>query len=100
VKRYEEGVIVYCSIKRIHIHAWDWAYDNTRSEQLEKEIAEGWTDEYGFGYSQNRKRLLKAANVGGYKIPERVERIDRLAFPGHPECGSATLTKKAVTKSL
>jgi hypothetical protein len=65
---------------RMHIHAWNWAYDNTRSGELEKEIAEGWTDEYGFVYSQDRKRLLKAANAEMYKIPEGVERIDRLAF--------------------
>lgn len=68
------------SHKRMHIHAWDWAYDNTRSEALEKEIAEGWTDEYGFVYSQDRKRLLKAATVETYWIPEGVEGIDRLAF--------------------
>ena len=62
------------------VHLWNWSYDSTRSEALEKEIAEGWTDEKGFVYSQDRKRLLKAANVGIYKIPEGVERIDRLAF--------------------
>jgi len=65
---------------RMHIHAWNWAYDNTRSEELEKEIAQGWTDEYGFVYSQDRKRLLKAASVKTYWIPEGVECIDRLAF--------------------
>ena len=62
------------------VHLWNWSYNSKRSEQLEKEIAEGWTDEKGFVYSQDRKRLLKAANVGIYKIPEGVERIDRLAF--------------------
>ena len=52
-----------------------------RSEQLEKEIAEGYVDEYGFVYSQDRKRLLKAApKVKEYWIPEGVEKIDRLAF--------------------
>lgn len=65
---------------KMHIHVWDWAYDCTRSEELEKEIAEGWTDEYGFVYSQDRKRLLKAATVETYWIPEGVEGIDRLAF--------------------
>jgi hypothetical protein len=62
------------------VHLWNWSYNSKRSEQLEKEIAEGWTDEYGFVYSQDRKRLLKAANAEMYKIPEGVERIDRLAF--------------------
>lgn len=70
------------SHKRMHIHAWNWAYDNTRSEQLEKEIAEGITDEYGFVYSRDGKRLLKAATVDTYWIPEGVEQIDRLAFVG------------------
>ena len=38
------------------VHLWNWSYDSTRSEQLEKEIAEGYVDEYGFVYSQDRKR--------------------------------------------
>ena len=80
VSMYEIEKALSHSHSKMHIHAWDWAYDNTRSEALEKEIAEGWTDEKGFVYSQDRKRLLKAANVGIYKIPEGVERIDRLAF--------------------
>ena len=80
VSKYEIEKALFHSHSKMHIHAWDWAYDNTRSEALEKEIAEGWTDEKGFVYSQDRKRLLKAANVGIYKIPEGVERIDRLAF--------------------
>jgi len=63
------------------VHLWNWSYDCTRSEQLEKEIAEGYVDEYGFVYSQDRKRLLKAApKVKEYWIPEGVEKIDRLAF--------------------
>ena len=63
------------------VHLWNWSYDSTRSEQLEKEIAEGSVDEYGFVYSQDRKRLLKAApKVKEYWIPEGVEKIDRLAF--------------------
>jgi len=65
------------------LHLWDWAYDCTRSEELEKEIAVGWTDEYGFVYSQDRKRLLKAPpEWKEYWIPEGVEKIDRLAFIG------------------
>ena len=48
---------------------------------MEKEIAEGWTDEQGFVYSQDRKRLLKAPpKFKEYWIPEGVEKIDRLAF--------------------
>ena len=27
------------------VHLWNWSYDSTRSEQLEKEIAEGYGDE-------------------------------------------------------
>lgn len=61
---------------------WYWSYDNKRSKELEKEIAEGYTDEYGFVYSQDRKRLLKAANIERYWIPEGVEQIERLAFVG------------------
>ena len=44
---------------------------------------EGWTDEHGFVYSQDRKRLLKAPTEWKeYWIPEGVEKIDRLAFIG------------------
>ena len=65
------------------LHLWDWAYDCTRSEELEKEIAEGWTDEQGFVYSQDCKRLLKAAlEWKEYWIPEGVKKIVRLAFIG------------------
>ena len=62
------------------VKIWYWSYNNERSEELKKEIEEGYTDEYGFVYSKDRKRLLKAANVGKYYIPEGVESIDRLAF--------------------
>lgn len=61
---------------------WYWSYNNERSKELEKEIAEGYKDEYGFVYSQDRKRLLKAAKVDKYWIPEGVEGIERLAFVG------------------
>lgn len=61
---------------------WYWSYHNKRSKELEKEIAEGYMDEYGFVYSRDRKRLLRAADVGTYFIPEGVEEIDRLAFVG------------------
>ena len=69
--------------RQFKVHLWNWSYDGTRSEELEKEIAEGWTDEQGFVYSLDRKRLLKAApKVKEYWIPEGVEKIDRLAFIG------------------
>lgn len=80
VSDYEIEKALEHSHSKMRIHAWNWSYDNTRSTELEKEIAEGWTDEYGFVYSQDRKRLLKAATVGTYWIPEGVESIDRLAF--------------------
>jgi hypothetical protein len=80
VSEYEIENALEHSHSKMHIHAWDWLYDNTRSAKLEKEIAEGWTDEYGFVYGQDRKRLLKAATVDTYWIPEGVECIDRLAF--------------------
>ena len=67
---------------KIRTRSWNWAYDCKRSEQLEKEIAEGYTDKYGFVYSSDKKRLLKAATVETYCIPEGVEKIDRLAFIG------------------
>ena len=80
VSKYEIEKALKHSHAKMNIHAWDWSYDNTRSAELEKEISEGWTDEHGFVYSQDRKRLLKAASVGTYWIPEGVESIDRLAF--------------------
>lgn len=65
----------------VKCHMWSWPYDCTISEELQQEIDEGWTDEQGFIYSQDRKRLLKAApDVGEYWIPESVEKIERLAF--------------------
>jgi len=66
----------------IEVRKWNWQYDTRRSEALEKEITEGWTDEYGFVYSQDRRTLLKAATVKKYFIPEGVEKIDCLAFVG------------------
>lgn len=82
VSEYEIGKPMKHCNHKIEAHIWYWCYDQTRSEELEKEIAEGWTDEYGFVYSKDRKRLLKAANVDKYWIPEGVEKIDRLAFVG------------------
>lgn len=81
VDDYEIGKAFDHSNMHPMFHLWNWSYDSTRSEQLKKEIADGWIDEYGFVYSQDRKRLLKAApKVKEYWIPEGVEKIDRLAF--------------------
>ena len=81
VDDYQIGKALKYSVHQFKVHLWNWAYDNKRSEQLEKEIAEGWTDGQGFVYSQNRKRLLKAPpKFKEYWIPEGVEKIDRLAF--------------------
>lgn len=81
VDDYQIGKALKLCGRQFKVHLWNWAYDNTRSEQLEKEIAEGWTDEQGFVYSQDRKRLLKAPpKFKEYWIPEGVEKIDRLAF--------------------
>lgn len=76
-----ERALEHCPHK-IKVRSWNWAYDCKRSEQLEKEIDEGKTDEYGFVYSRDGKCLLKAATVETYWIPEGVEHIDRLAFVG------------------
>jgi len=63
------------------VHMWDWPYEATISEALQREIDEGLSDEQGFVYSRDGKRLLRAApRVGDYWITEGVERIERLAF--------------------
>lgn len=81
VDDYEIDNALKCASHQFKVHLWNWTYDNTRSEALEKEIAEGYVDEQGFVYSQDRKRLLKAASkVKEYWIPEGVVKIDRLAF--------------------
>ena len=83
INAYEIGSAFDKSQMHPRFHLWDWPYDCNRSEELEKEIADGWTDEQGFVYSQDRKRLLKAApEWKEYWIPEGVEKIDRLAFIG------------------
>lgn len=69
--------------KNVRVQTYDWSYEHHLTEQQEKEIAEGWTDEAGFVYSQDRKRLLRAPlEFGTYYIPEGVERIERQAFHG------------------
>lgn len=77
-----EEALEHCKTNPCVRH-WNWAYDSKRSEMLERAIAQGWCDEQGFVYSQDRKRLLRAALIGDeYWIPEGVERIERLAFIG------------------
>lgn len=81
VDDYQIGKALKLCGRQFKVHLWNWSYDGTRSKELEKEIAEGWTDEMGFVYSQDRKRLLKApSKFKKYWIPEGVEKIDRLAF--------------------
>lgn len=80
INGYEAEKAIKNCCHQVKVQVWNWPYEHERSKELEKEIAEGCTDEYGFVYSQDRKRLLKAANVGVYRIPEGVEWIDRLAF--------------------
>lgn len=66
----------------VKITQWLWPYDCTRTEELQREIDEGRTDEQGFVYSQDGKRLLKAVSCQWYKIPEGVEHIEPSAFVG------------------
>lgn len=69
--------------KNVRVQTYDWSYEHHLNEQQEKEIAEGWTDEAGFVYSKDRKRLLRAPkSFEAYYIPEGVERIERQAFHG------------------
>jgi|GEM_PF-1178297 len=69
--------------KNVRVQTYDWSYEHQLNEQQEKEIAEGWTDEAGFVYSKDRKRLLRAPkSFEAYYIPEGVERIERQAFHG------------------
>lgn len=74
-----------CDVK---VNFWDRPYDYEISEQLKHEIAEGVTDDYGFVYSKDGKRLLKAADADEYWIPEGVEHIEKFAFIG---CSIETL---------
>ena len=80
VSDYEIDKALKRSSHKFKVHLWNWPYDKTRSEELEKEIAEGVTDEFGFVYSKDHKKLLKAVSTKTYRIPEGVEKIDRLAF--------------------
>lgn len=69
-----------CDVKVI---LWDRPYDYEISEQLKRDIAEGITDDNGFVYSKDGKRLLKAADADEYWIPEGVEHIEKFAFIGY-----------------
>lgn len=74
-----------CDVKVI---LWDKPYDYFISEQLRRDIAEGITDDKGFVFSKDGKRLLKAADADEYWIPESVEHIEKFAFIG---CSIETL---------
>ena len=68
---------------RMVVTVHDWPHDCRISDEMVRDIDEGYTDEQGFVYSKNRKRLLRAApKVIEYWIPEGVEKIERLAFNG------------------
>ncbi len=74
-----------CDVKVI---LWDKPYDYFISEQLRRDIAEGITDDKGFVFSKDGKRLLKAADADEYWIPESVEHLEKFAFIG---CSIETL---------
>lgn len=89
INSYESNLIEEECGSKVEVTVWDWPYDPHISEELRREIADGWADEYGFVYSRDRKRLLRAApKVTEYWIPEGVERIERLAFL---ECSFETI---------
>lgn len=68
--------------KGLKLTCWRWPYPENciRSKELEKEIEEGWVDDFGAVYSKDKKRLLKSANIRNYKVREGTESVDRLAF--------------------
>ena len=81
ITEYEINEAVRFANPDLVAYLHDWAYDNSISDELKKEIEDGIDDEFGFVYSRDGKRLLKAAShVGEYWIPEGVEKIERLAF--------------------
>ena len=68
---------------RMVVTVYDWPKDCRISDEMVRDIDGGYTDEQGFVYSKDRKRLLRAApKFGEYWIAEGVERIERLAFNG------------------
>ena len=68
----------------VKVNVWDWPYPEhcQLSEDLKDEIANGWKDEFGAVYSQDRKRLLRGADVPEYYILDGTEYVERLAFVG------------------
>lgn len=78
-----DDALSYCH-HEVDSKIWNWPYELERSEELQKNIEDGWTDKHGFVYSRDKKILLKApsSNVGKYWIPEGVEQIEPYAFIG------------------
>lgn len=71
----------------IECKIYNWPYDAL--EEATKEITDGWTDDYGYIYSKDRKTLLRAARKKReYFIMEGCEKIARTAFLG---CRFATV---------
>lgn len=64
----------------ISVQHWTWPYEVEYREGLQEDIENGVTDEYGFVYSADGKRLLQANSCESYRIPEGVETIERTAF--------------------
>ncbi len=70
--------------EELKVNYWNWPYPENcmRSDELEKEIANGFVDDFGAVYSKDGKRLLKCADVRNYRIKEGTEAVDKLAFIG------------------
>jgi len=66
----------------LKVNMWNWPYDIQVSEELQREIDDGWVDNKGFVYSKDLRRLLKAASCKYYRIPEYVTAIEESAFIG------------------
>ncbi len=67
----------------MEVVVYDWPYDCSISDELLRDIEDGYVDDIGFVYSKDKKRLLRAApEVKEYWIPEGVEKIERLSFNG------------------
>lgn len=68
---------------KMEVVVYDWPYDCSISDELLRDIEDGYVDDMGFVYSKDKKRLLRAApEVKEYRIPDGVEKIERLAFIG------------------
>ena len=66
----------------VKVNVWKWYYPEylVISEEMQAEIDNGWRDEYGAVYSQDRKRLLQVADVKEYFIMDGVEHVEKTAF--------------------